>query len=183
MVIASREYDTHLDDLWDALTNAERLPRWFAKVTGDFKLGGRYAIEGNASGTITRCEPPRILALTWEFGPATRWVDVILREAGEGAHLELRHTAPIDPHWEQFGPGATGVGWDLGLMGLARHIENPAAEKPPEADQTWMASAEAKQFMAQSSADWARADIASGADETKARAAAEATRKFYTGEA
>jgi uncharacterized protein YndB with AHSA1/START domain len=183
VVVAARDYDTDLADLWDALTNSERLPRWFAKVTGDFKLGGRYAIEGNASGTITRCEPPREVALTWEFGPATSWVEVSLRAAGEGSHLELRHIALIDPHWENFGPGATGVGWDLGLMGLSRHLENPAAQKPPEADTTWFASPEAKQFIALSSADWGRADIASGADAAKARAAAEATRKFYSGEA
>ncbi len=31
VVIASRAYDTSIDDLWDALTNKERLPRWFAR--------------------------------------------------------------------------------------------------------------------------------------------------------
>ena len=28
-VIATRSYDTDIADLWDALTNAERIPRWF----------------------------------------------------------------------------------------------------------------------------------------------------------
>ena len=66
-VIASRIYDTDAADLWDALTNPERLPRWFAPVTGDFKLGGKYQVEGNAGGTVTTCEPEKKLALTWEF--------------------------------------------------------------------------------------------------------------------
>jgi hypothetical protein len=42
-------------------------------------------------------------------------------------------------------------------MGLARYIENPAAEKPPEADPAWIASDEAKRFMRMSSDGWARA--------------------------
>jgi hypothetical protein len=40
VVIASRAYDTDIEDLWDALTNTERLPRWFAPVEGELKPGG-----------------------------------------------------------------------------------------------------------------------------------------------
>ena len=31
----SRLYSTETDDLWDALTNAERIPRWFLPIRGD----------------------------------------------------------------------------------------------------------------------------------------------------
>jgi hypothetical protein len=31
-VIATRSYDTDIDDLWDALTSAERIPRWFCRL-------------------------------------------------------------------------------------------------------------------------------------------------------
>ncbi|HET6969846.1 MAG TPA: hypothetical protein VFH92_01865, partial [Phenylobacterium sp.] len=41
VVQAGRRYDTDVDDLWDALTSAERIPRWFLPVTGELKLGGR----------------------------------------------------------------------------------------------------------------------------------------------
>ena len=59
-IVAERTYPAPAADVWDALTNTERLPRWFAPVSGDLHLGGRYAIEGNASGTITvvRAAPP-----------------------------------------------------------------------------------------------------------------------------
>lgn len=183
IVIAARDYDTDLDDLWDAITNPERLPRWFAPVTGDFKLGGRFQIKGNADGTITACAAPHTLALSWEFAGQLSWVEVALSASGAGARLELQHIAPIDPHWAQYGPGATGVGWELGLFGLAWHLRDPAAQKPPEADAEWLASADAKHFIALSSAAWGDADIANGAEAASARAAAEATRKFYSGEA
>ena len=47
-VTLSRLYDTNVDDLWDALTNARRIPRWFLPIEGDLKLGGKYQLEGNA---------------------------------------------------------------------------------------------------------------------------------------
>lgn len=182
VVVASRVYETDIDDLWDAITNAERLPRWFAPVEGDFKLGGKYKVQGNASGTISRCEPPRELALTWEFGGGVSWVEVRLRPEGESTHLELRHIAHPEEHWDKFGPGAVGIGWELGLMGLDRHLANPSALRPPEADEAWFGSPPAKQFIRASAEGWGDADIAGGAEAEHARAVAEATRKFYSGE-
>lgn len=41
-VTLTRLYDTSVDDLWDAVTSRERIPRWFAAVEGDLQLGGRY---------------------------------------------------------------------------------------------------------------------------------------------
>lgn len=184
MVVASRSYDTSIDDLWDAISNAERLPRWFAPVSGELKLGGRYQVQGNASGTITRCEPPCALSLTWEFGGAVSWVNVLLREEGsERTHLELQHIAHPEEHWEKYGPGATGVGWELGLMGLAWHLADPAAQRSPETDEAWMASAESKRFIASSSESWGEAAVAAGENAEHAREAAERTRRFYSGEA
>jgi len=54
----SRSYDTTVEDLWDACTRPERIARWFSPVTGDLRPGGRFQIEGNAGGTVERCEPP-----------------------------------------------------------------------------------------------------------------------------
>jgi uncharacterized protein YndB with AHSA1/START domain len=181
-VIASRIYDTDAADLWDALTNKERLPRWFSPVSGDLELGGRFQVENNASGTITECERNRRITATWEFGGGVSWIEVTLVPEGNGTRLELRHIAHIDPHWDQFGPGAVGVGWDLGFMGLARHLAEPSAEKPREAEEEWFASPEAKDFIRNTSDDWGQAAIRAGEDREQALAAAEATRQFYTGE-
>lgn len=183
IVVASRTYDTGIEDLWDAITNPERIPRWFMPIEGELKLGGKYQLKGNAGGTITRCEPPRALAVTWEFGPGVSWVEVSLREEGERTHLELRHIAHPEAHWEQFGPGAVGIGWELGLMGLDRHIANPSAARPPEGDESWMASPDAKHFIRLSAEGWGNADIAGGAAAAHALESAERTRKFYSGEA
>jgi uncharacterized protein YndB with AHSA1/START domain len=184
VVIATRTYDTTIEDLWNAVTDAERIPRWFLPISGELRLGGRYQLTGNAGGTITECEPPRHFALTWEFGGGVSWVSVRLSaDPKGGTRLELEHLAHVEEHWNKFGPGAVGIGWDLlSLQGLSRHLETGAAVNPEEAN-GWPASEEGKTFIRLSGEDWCRADIASGADPDAAKAAAARTIAFYTGDA
>ncbi|HEY5785817.1 MAG TPA: SRPBCC family protein [Microlunatus sp.] len=182
VVTAGRTYAAEVADVWDALTSAERLPRWFAPVSGDLELGGRYQVEGNAGGEIQACEPPHTFAVTWEFMGATSWVAVELTEVAEGTRLELRHTQHTDnDFWTQFGPGATGVGWDLTLLGLTHHLDG-APDVDPAAAEAWSLSAEGLAFSTGCAEGWAQADIDAGADPDTARAAGAATGAFYRGE-
>ena len=57
IVVVSQTYDAAVEDVWDACTSAERIPRWFLPVSGDLKLGGRYQLEGNAGGTDRALRP------------------------------------------------------------------------------------------------------------------------------
>jgi uncharacterized protein YndB with AHSA1/START domain len=182
VIVATRTYDTTMDDVWDAFTNAERIPRWFLPISGDLRLGGRYQLQGNAGGEITQCEPPHHLAVTWEFGGNVSWVTVRLTEdARGGTRLDLEHIAHVpDELWDQFGPGAVGVGWDMALVGLAHHLETGAAIDP-QAAAAWPASDDGKAFVTRSSEDWSRASIAAGTDRDAATAAAKRTTAFYTG--
>lgn len=185
VVVASRVYATDAPDLWDALTNPERIPRWFLPITGELRPGGRYQLQGNAGGTITRCEPPSTLEITWEFGGGVSWVAVRLEPADEGTRLTLEHSAPTvdiaDEHWKMFGPGAVGVGWDLALMGLGLHVETGAAVDPAESG-AWMASSEGKALVKECANAWGRAHVASGESEEVALAMAARTGAAYTGE-
>jgi uncharacterized protein YndB with AHSA1/START domain len=183
--VAIRVYDTTVEDLWAAVTRPERLARWFLPVEGDLKPGGRYQLKGNAGGTITRCDPPQALDLTWEFGGGTSWVSLRLAPEGRKARLTLEHTAHRDgigkEHLEQYGPGATGVGWDLGLQGLKQHLAAPEVAIDPAAFEAWTLSTEGKAFVRRCGEAWGEAHIASGADPQEARAQAERTIAFYTG--
>ncbi|MEO9230670.1 MAG: SRPBCC domain-containing protein [Devosia sp.] len=160
----------------------QRLPRWFLQVSGDLKLGGNYKFEGNAGGTVTNCEPEQRLAVTWEFGGTVTWVTVTLTPLDEFTRLTLEHIAIVDPKFPPFGPGAVGVGWDLGLMGLARHIAEPGAYIDPAKGAAWPTTPEGKDFVRAASSGWGDADIAAGENPASARAGAEMTRQFYTGD-
>ncbi len=173
----ARVYPTDVDDLWDACTSAERLPRWFLPVTGDLRLGGRYQLEGNAGGTVQECDPPRSFTVTWEFAGGVSHVTVRLTAVDdEHTRFELEHVGDVpDEFWKQYGPGATGVGWDGALLGLHLHLTDPTAAKPAEDDPAM------HPFLVASARAWQAAAEAVGQDPDEARAAADRTIAFYTG--
>jgi uncharacterized protein YndB with AHSA1/START domain len=178
-----RTYKAPVEDVWDACTNLERIPRWFLPISGELRVGGRYQLAGNAGGTIQRCDPPRTFAATWEFGGDVTWIELRLSPAANGrTRFELEHIAHVDDEqWLQFGPGAVGVGWDLGLMSLGIHLTSGQRVDPAEVA-AWSASAEGKQFMSRSSQQWGEASVAAGTDTAQAHAAADRTTAFYTAE-
>ena len=181
-VSLARVYATTAVELWDAVTNAVRIPRWFTGISGELELGGRYQLEGNAGGTITGCEPISHYAVTWEFAGDVSWVEVRLSDAGaSGIRLALTHTARLSPHWDTYGPGAAGVGWEMGFLGLAFHMARPDAPRPDEME--FATSPDGKAFITGSSEGWAQAAIAAGTDPAAAVSAARQTTAFYTGEA
>lgn len=181
-VIAGRIYGTTAEDLWDAITSPERIPRWLTPISGDLREGGRYQLEGNAGGVISRCEPPRHLSVTWEIGGGVSWVEARISAKDAGAYLELQHTVTLDAHWERFGAGAVGVGWDLSLLGLALHLEEGGRGPVDRSDaMRWMGSPQGADFMRRSSDAWARASIGSGIAEDEAMAQAARTITAYTG--
>ena len=180
-ITLGRSFPVPLEILWDAVTNAERIARWFLPITGDLEPGGRFQLEGNAGGVITACEPPSFYAVTWEFAGDTSWVEVRCSADGTGAaRFELTHTALLSPHWDQYGPGASGVGWEMGLLGLALHVTEPDVPKLDEAE--FATSPEGKALITGSSEAWGEAGIAAGEDPDAARTAAGRTAAFYTGE-
>ncbi|OEU96027.1 polyketide cyclase, partial [Streptomyces abyssalis] len=141
--------------------------------------GGHYQLEGNAGGEILKCEPPRLLKVSWVMGesPGLSEVEVRLTPGGEGETvLELEHVAVVPPEfWDQFGPGAVGVGWDMGLLGLGLHLRGESVGDPSE----WEATDEAREFMTRSSEAWGTAYETSGAPADVAAAAVAGTTAFY----
>ncbi len=177
-------YDTPPEDLWDACTNPERISRWFLPISGDLRPGGRYEFEGNASGTIERCEPPHSLAATWEYGGQTSWVELRLTPEPDGrTRFALAHIAHVeDEFWAQFGPGAVGVGWDQAVLGLTLYLTSPADLPEREDVEAWQTSDVGRHFASLSSERWAEASIAAGTDPAEAQAAAARTTDFYSGQ-
>ena len=126
----SQVYSSPIADVWDAVTSADRIARWFLPVTGDLRQGGRYQFQGNAGGEVLECSPPAAgsagYRATWEFGGGMSWVTVGLRAVDDDTtEFELTHvarSADLPPgFWEMYGPGATGVGWDQGLRARIDH--------------------------------------------------------------
>lgn len=187
----AQDYPIGIDDVWDAATNAERIARWFMPVSGDLRVGGRYQLTGNASGEVLSCTPPADggaeYRATWEFAGGVSWIRVRLTALGsEQTRFELEHTARVADvpaeMWDAFGPGATGVGWDQSLLGLALHLGAQDGRISPEEAEQWALSNEGKAFSRAASDRWADANVAAGADRETAIRMADATYGFYTGQ-
>ncbi|MFE0748157.1 SRPBCC family protein [Gordonia sp. NPDC058843] len=178
-----RRYAAHIDDVWDAITNPERLRRWLQPVTGDLRLGGRFELEGGEHGEILACDPPRHLTVSWLYGPdADAWpgtseVRVRLAPSPTGdTEFELVHAAFVEePLFPTFGPGAGGVGWDLFLLALARLIADGESADHDELEN----SPHTREFIRRSAAAWGEAHLAAGGEPAQVAAAVEATTKFY----
>ena len=183
MIRLQRTYDAPIEDVWDALTNPERISRWFLPISGDYRVGGRYQLEGNAGGEIVACERPDRLRVTWAYGESASAADVselelrLTATSDEATDFELEHTAVVpDEFWSQYGPGAVGVGWDQGLLGLSLHLHGGSVGDPI----AWQLSGEGRDFATRSSQAWGAAHAAAGASPEDVAIAVANTTAFYT---
>jgi uncharacterized protein YndB with AHSA1/START domain len=128
-VLISRTYDSAIEDVWDALTDPERVKRWFMPLSGDLRPGGAFQLEGNAGGDILECEAPNRLKVS--FGGPASLVELRLTPEGDNLTiLELEHTVPIE--MAQSGAGAlfVGPGWDGGFVALDLYLRGQVADDP-----------------------------------------------------
>ena len=82
--------------------------------------------------------------------------------------------------WNEFGPGAVGMGWDSMLLGLAIHVST-GESIDPSFGQQWMGTEDGRRFLTLSGEDWYTANVAFGADPAAARALADRCIKAYLG--
>jgi uncharacterized protein YndB with AHSA1/START domain len=158
-VLMRRAYQAAPEELWHALTDPERMRRWFMPVTGDLEVGGSYQLEGNAGGEILECEPPKRLKVT--FGGPTSLLELrLLPGSGASTELELEHSMSEAPAPGGSGALWVGPGWDGALMGLDLYV---SGELPEDANPVEMASSpEVIKYNEQSVRVWIEAIRSSG---------------------
>jgi uncharacterized protein YndB with AHSA1/START domain len=162
-----RRYDADQADVWQAITDPDRVRRWFLPLTGDLREGGNFQLEGNASGDIMTCEPPRHLMVT--FGGKSSIVDVQLSDDGQQTLLKLTHSVPIELAGSGAGALYVGPGWDGALLGLALHFAGEVIGDPVAAAN----SPEVQDFNVSSVSQWVAAIEASGTADADAISAAQ----------
>ena len=177
-----RTYDAPIEDVWDALTNPERIGRWFLPISGDYRLGGRYQFEGNAGGEIVACERPNRLKVTWVYGEMAGERRRLggrgpARAGGRRGHgLRARaHRGRARGDVGRVRAGRRRRRLGQGLLGLALHLRGGSVGDP----MAWQLSPEGREFATRSSQAWGAANRAAGADpEVVARNVANTT-AFY----
>lgn len=182
VVSASRTFATSPEDLWEAITQPERLARWFGSVSGDLRLGGSFQIKGNAKGEITSCKTPEMLAVTWKMYGDESWVQAHLSPADGGTLLRVEHILSrrlFDRlYWRGYGAGATGVGWEVWLLGLDQYVGSGTATL--DNLDSWRSTDAGKDYLKRATHAWGRAEIANGEGEAPAMKRAARACTFYS---
>jgi uncharacterized protein YndB with AHSA1/START domain len=130
-------FDTHIDDVWAALTDPSRLARWYGEVEGDLRLGGEYRARLFASGwegtgRVESCEPPQRLL-------------VRIKDADEPDEQDIEATLTADGDqtnvvWEERGMplnllSAYGAGVQIHVEDLTDHLAG--RERRDDAKARW----------------------------------------------
>jgi uncharacterized protein YndB with AHSA1/START domain len=147
--VMRRRYDAPMEDVWDACTDPDRISRWFIRPTGDLRAGGTFKLEGNAGGEILRCEPPRLLTVTWSY-PGRPGDELELRlfpgEDG-GTVLELEHASVAEifiTNDPETGAWGIGPGWEAPLDYLDGFLRGELPDAP--AAEWWEPTPEAEEL-------------------------------------
>jgi uncharacterized protein YndB with AHSA1/START domain len=163
-ILMRRRYAAPIGDVWRCCTDPLALGRWFMRPEGDLREGGRFTFEGAAGGEVLRCQPPRLLGVSWVYGdrPADE-VELRLGAEGGGTVLELEHASVtteievdgrmIDVVLNDPGSGlwGLGAGWEMGLVAL----DGLLRDESPGAGGVRGERARARSMAEQSSRAWA----------------------------
>jgi uncharacterized protein YndB with AHSA1/START domain len=124
IVRIEHRFDTHVDDLWSALTDPKRLARWLGEFDGDLRLGGTYRSRffssgAAATGRVEACEAPRRLRVRTKGQHAAneQMFDVALTDDGDGTVLVVEQRG-LRLDWL----AAFAAGLQIHVEDLAAHI-------------------------------------------------------------
>jgi hypothetical protein len=111
------------------------------------------------------------------------WVQAHLSSSPDGGTLlKVEHVLSRSLfdrlYWSWYGAGATGVGWELWLLGLDQYVASGAAIT--DELERWRLTDEGKGYLQQATRDWARAEIVHGEREAKAMKRAARACTFYS---
>lgn len=126
MLVIGRDLNQPIGEVWSALSDPARIAAYFAQPSGELRRGGDYEMAGFSTGTILRCDPPRMLTVTWippHGNPGE--LEIHLADIDGSTRLELLYAsvrkkfAVIDP---DAGEWAAGPGWEFFIDRLEAHV-------------------------------------------------------------
>lgn len=182
VVVLEQTFTNPPHEIWAALTEPENLAVWLEPVTMTSTEDRRFRTgKTGTEGTVQIFDPPRLLQLTWENGDEVGELQISITQTASGSSLTLRHRVAANEHWDTYGAGATGVGWDGAFLALHAFLNGRAATVRQRMNEL-EGSEQGHRFIDATSQAWKEAQIKAGTDEDTAQAQAERTAAFYKGE-
>lgn len=128
-----RYLDVTRDEVWDAITDRNRLSRWAFRGTLEPRAGGSvhfdFGDQGEGRGTVIAWDEPSLLEYRWTEGEMTWHVRFALAPASDGGTtLTFDHLLP-DAAQPEF---AAGWHWHLDRLDTLLRGNEPAAAEEDE---------------------------------------------------
>lgn len=127
-------YATGIDDLWDAITDPERLAHWIAEVDGDLRVGGEFRATFTSgwtgTGVVEVCAAPsRLRVRTQRPGEPATVMEAQLSPDGTGTRLIIEERGlPLAECADH------GAGWQAHAEDLHAHVNGT---EPTDWVQRW----------------------------------------------
>ncbi|KFF59823.1 hypothetical protein JF66_08595 [Cryobacterium sp. MLB-32] len=156
-------YRAPVAEVWRALTDPDRLARWFLPISGDLRVTGAFQFEDNAGGTVLACESESLLRVT--FGGDTSIVEIRLRAQGpDETEFTFEHTVPLAMAGSGAGALYVAPAWDMSVLGLGLFLRGEFVGNPA----TWEGTPAMQRYARQAIDAWAAAielsELASAAE-------------------
>lgn len=158
MLVIGRDLHQPIGEVWNALSDPVRVGAYFAELRGELRRGGEYELDGFSTGTILRCDAPRMLTVSWlppHGNPGE--LEIHLADVDGSTRVELLYAsvrkkfAVIDP---EVAAWAAGPGWEFFLDRLEAHLQGRETAAPVA---SWVQMEEAEQDLYQArNAEWER---------------------------
>ncbi|MCC3275127.1 MULTISPECIES: SRPBCC domain-containing protein [unclassified Arthrobacter] len=136
MVVMARDIGHPIGEVWSALAEPDRVAEWLAQPEGDLRRGGNYSLPDGSHGDILRCDPPRLLTVSWiREGAAPAELELHLTAEDSQTRIELLYASVRKGFATTAAPGGGiwtgGAGWEFFLDMLEEYLGGTIPQKPP----------------------------------------------------
>ncbi|WP_104101962.1 SRPBCC domain-containing protein [Arthrobacter sp. 08Y14] len=126
MMVVGRIIPYPIGEVWAALTEPDALEKYVGRPEGDLRRGGNYELPDGTRGAILRCDPPRLLTVSFTRpGGQTAELEVHLAAEDSYTHVELKYASVRSGFFlinSDSGEWAAGPGWEFFLDHLTGHL-------------------------------------------------------------
>lgn len=124
-VMMARTVPSSVEAVWSAVTDPDRLPQWLGTPQGRLEYGEMFTLYG-ATCQVVRCEPPRLLELSWTLMGETNPLRLTVSARPGGTEVVVEHGGIRNPVLLGYGPS-----WEERLAHLEEHLRG---EQVPQHD-------------------------------------------------
>ncbi|MDN3481147.1 SRPBCC domain-containing protein [Arthrobacter sp. APC 3897] len=160
MMVLGRTIDHPIGEVWAALTDPDALEQYVGRPEGDLRRGGNYELPDGTRGAILRCDPPRLLTVSFTRpGGRTAELEIHLAAEDSQTRIELKYASVRSGFFlidSESGEWAAGPGWEFFLDHVTGYLGGEVFEETMGVIGWTSLEGEQLRLYRERNAEWAR---------------------------